>query len=311
MESESARATRLMLVAQKYYLNGKSKSQIAEDLDISRFTVARLLDEAVESGLVSISIAGPPEWDPDLGSAVERKFGLRRVLVVRPMTESRDADLGAIGRAAAVILASVVTADDVLGLSWGRALASMVAAAPPLPPCLLVQLVGGVSPTGHTGSMDLVRRLADNSGGDAFSLYAPLIVATATLAGELRSDALVRTTTDLFARLTVAVVGVGSWTPPSSSLREVVGDAMAGFEAAGAVADVCASILDAAGNPLASSRALAERAISITWEQLQAVPHVIAVAGGVDKANAIRSVLRSGVVHTLITDAGAAAALLT
>jgi len=46
-------------VARQFYLEGVSKVDIADQLGISRFRVARLLDSARESGLVRIEIGLP------------------------------------------------------------------------------------------------------------------------------------------------------------------------------------------------------------------------------------------------------------
>jgi DNA-binding transcriptional regulator LsrR (DeoR family) len=43
---------------------------------------------------------------------------------------------------------------------------------------------------------------------------------------------------------------------------------------------------------------------------LQAVPNVIAIGGGPDKANAIRSLLMSGVVNTAVIDLATARRML-
>ena len=43
-------------VARRYYLDGKSKIEIADEFKVSRFKVARLLDDARASGLVRIEI---------------------------------------------------------------------------------------------------------------------------------------------------------------------------------------------------------------------------------------------------------------
>jgi DNA-binding transcriptional regulator LsrR (DeoR family) len=50
--------------------------------------------------------------------------------------------------------------------------------------------------------------------------------------------------------------------------------------------------------------------IAITPDQLRAVPDVVAIAGGAQKAPAILATLRSGLIHQLITDEEAARLLL-
>jgi hypothetical protein len=66
--------------------------------------------------------------------------------------------------------------------------------------------------------------------------------------------------------------------------------------------------VDDRGTPVAPE--LSDRVIAITLEQLREVPEVVAVAGGAGKERAIRSVLRAGVVTSLVTDEGTAGALL-
>ena len=54
----------------------------------------------------------------------------------------------------------------------------------------------------------------------------------------------------------------------------------------------------------------AERTIAVTAAQLRRVPEVIAVAGGRNKALAVRAVLRAGLVTSLVTDVSVGRALL-
>ena len=53
-------------IARRYYLDGRSKIEIADEFGLSRFKVARLLDAARESGLVRIEIRHPGQIDVDL-----------------------------------------------------------------------------------------------------------------------------------------------------------------------------------------------------------------------------------------------------
>ena len=62
-----------VLAARRYYLDGASKSEIAIELGISRFKVARLLDKARRDGIVRIDIDPLPELDLDLGDELARR----------------------------------------------------------------------------------------------------------------------------------------------------------------------------------------------------------------------------------------------
>jgi DNA-binding transcriptional regulator LsrR (DeoR family) len=114
----------------------------------------------------------------------------------------------------------------------------------------------------------------------------------------------------MFDHLTKAVVGIGAWTASGSTVRSALPEELAAaLDAAGAVADVCSNVLDASGREIRAG-GLPGRLIAITPDQLRAVPDVVAIAGGAQKAPAILATLRSGLIHQLITDEEAARLLL-
>lgn len=300
-----------VLAARRYFLDGASKSDIAEELQISRFRVARLLEAARREGIVRIEIGVPPELDVELSSELAARFGLRAALVVRPIDGSDEFRRDQLGRACAELLTQTLTPEDVLGISWGRTLHAMVGHLTRLPACTVVQIVGGV-PTLEldVNSMELVRRVADAAGGPVYPLHVPLLVDSPETAAGLRRDAHVGRTMGMFGRLTKAVVGIGVWTAGGSTVRAALPEPLsAELDAAGAVADVCSAVLDADGREL-TSPALLSRFVAISPAELRAVPDVIAIAGGVDKTPAIRAALRARLIHRLITDEGAARLLL-
>ena len=89
-------------VARRYYLDGANKSEIAAELGLSRFKVARLLDHARATGLVRIELDDRGEIDLDLSRAAPR--GPRRCATAWSSTRPRTtAHLlrAALGRAAA------------------------------------------------------------------------------------------------------------------------------------------------------------------------------------------------------------------
>ncbi|MGD0018832.1 MAG: sugar-binding domain-containing protein [Candidatus Limnocylindrales bacterium] len=309
-------ATRLQVVstvlaARRYFLDGASKSEIAQELGISRFKVARLLDAARRDGIVRIEIGTPSEIDVELSSQLAARHGLRDALVVRPIDGPDEFKRAQLGRACAELLTQILEADDVLGISWGRTLHSMVGHLARLPGCTVVQIVGSV-PTLEldVNSMELVRRVADCAGGPVYPLHVPLLVDSPEMAAALRSDANVHKTIAMFDRLTKAVVGIGAWTASGSTVRAALPEALvAELDAAGAVADICSTVLDASGCEIRAD-GLPGRFIAISPEQLRAVPDVMAIAGGAAKAPAILAALRSGLIHRLITDEEAARLLL-
>src|SRR5881398_2788479 len=82
--SELRPAQRVLLtsVARRYYLENWSKSQIADRYGISRFRVARLLNQSRESGLVTIRIEDSGPIDTELSDRLRERFGLKHAIVV-------------------------------------------------------------------------------------------------------------------------------------------------------------------------------------------------------------------------------------
>jgi DNA-binding transcriptional regulator LsrR (DeoR family) len=71
---------------------------------------------------------------------------------------------------------------------------------------------------------------------------------------------------------------------------------------------MCSILFDADGEPLTSP--LIPRTMAIPYRDLARIPEVIAIAGGVAKTAAIRSVLRGHAITSLVTDADVASRLL-
>ena len=112
-------------VARRYYLDGTSKSEIAADLGLSRFKVARMIEQARATGVVGWSSTRRAEIDLDL--SVRLGDGVRAAPLRRDDSPEDDDRLlrNGLGRAAAELLAEIVEPGDVLGLAWARALMAM------------------------------------------------------------------------------------------------------------------------------------------------------------------------------------------
>src|SRR4051812_37229493 len=127
-------------VARRYYVDEASKSDIAAELGLSRFKVARLLDHARATGLVRIELDYRGELNLDLSARLGTAYGLRHSIVVDAGEDDQDGLCANLGRAAAELLTEIITAEDVLGLAWARSLMAMRTSLSRLAPCSVVQL---------------------------------------------------------------------------------------------------------------------------------------------------------------------------
>lgn len=290
-------------VARQYFLEQRTKVEIAKDMGISRFKVARILSACLEQGIVEIKINDPARVDADLSAALARRFKLSHAVVVRDSGDDADALRAALGEAAASVLSEVVEEGDVLGLTWGRTLDAMAPSLRELARCDVVQMTGVVGMSAN--SVELVKQVAAIAGGQAFPIYAPLVVNEESAAESMRSQPMVVAAMSQWDRITRAAIAVGSWDPPQSRMWDALApEERTRLRRLGVVAEVGSTLLDDDGLPVEST--LPARCISMTTDQLRRVPFVVAVAGGADKRRAVRSVLRSGLVTAVVTDEQAA-----
>ncbi|MEE2043088.1 sugar-binding domain-containing protein [Nocardiopsis tropica] len=183
-----AELIRATAIARRYYIAGESKIRIAEDFGISRFKVARILDDARAAGIVRIEIAEPTEVDTDLSHQLRTAYGLHQAIAVVDPGEGGAMHRG-LGRIAAEYLTEILEEDDTLGLACSRTLNAMTLALDELPRCTVVQLTGVLPGGVEENSVELVRRVASLARGPAYPIYAPLVVSDPATADALREVA--------------------------------------------------------------------------------------------------------------------------
>jgi len=296
-------------IARLFYFEGQSKVQIADQLRLSRFKVARILDEARERGLVEVAMRFPTAIDTEVSARLVRHLGIERAVVLAGEADGATtrAELGGL---VAQLLTEIVSADDVLGLTCSRTVTATTDALHALPPCDVVQLSGTLAGMGHdVGSVESVRRAAQIGGGRAHPIYAPLVVQDAGTAASLALQPGIRATLDRVGDVTVAVVAIGAWRAGFSTVWDAVSDdEREQTTAAGAVGEIGGRCFDADGASVPGP--VDDRVIGMTLDQLRAVPHVVGIAYGEGRSQAVRAVAHAGTLHTLVCDATLAAGLL-
>ena len=296
-------------VARRYYLEGVSKSDIAAELGLSRFKVARMLERARETGLVRIELDARGEINLDLSVRLRTAHGLRHCVVIDAPEDDDVLLRSALGRAAAELLAEIVEPGDVLGMAWSRSLMAMRTSLTRLPPCDVVQLTGALSLPADDSSIELVRDLARRSNGQGFFYYAPMVLPDAATAEALRRQPDIARAIERYPDLTKAVIGVGAW---QQGLSTVVGalteEERREMYDLGVRAELSGVQIDGEGNPVTTL--LTDRLIGIDAAQLRAVPDVIAVAYGTAKVDAVRAGIRGGFITSLVTHTAMASGLL-
>jgi DNA-binding transcriptional regulator LsrR (DeoR family) len=294
--------------ARLYHEEGLTQTEVAHRLGLTQVAVSRLLKKAQEQGIVRTTVVTPPGAFADLESLLEAKFGLSQAVIGDAVRDSEEAVLSAIGSAAAHFLESTLKSGEVIGISsWSASLLAMVERMQPprkVESCLVVQLLGGVgNPAAEPHANRLAIRLARLVHGEARFLPVPGLVGSASAAKALAQDPYVSETMELFARVSLALVGVGALEPSAlvaSSGNAFSREELEALQKDGAVGDICLRFYDAEGRPVKG--AFDGRVIGIDLERLRRVPRSVALCGGKRKFAAILGALRGRWVNTLVTD---------
>lgn len=303
--------------ARLYHAHGLRQTEIATRLGISQSKVSRLLQEAVDTGIVRTVVAAPLHLHPELEESVEKRFGLEEVHVVETVSADEGEIVHDLAIAAAAVLGQLsLEAPTVAWTSWSRTLRATVDALLPLRigTEVVVEMVGDLGPpTLQHEAARSTQKLAALLGAEATFLRTPGVVPTPEVARALvGQDGYARQTLDLLDDIDLALVSIGALEPSpplepgrnfftAAQLREA--------KKAGAVGEVCMRYVDAAGQPVSTS--LDELTIGVTLDQLSRARRRWAVVGGARKLPAIRAVLSGGWVDVLVTDLATAHQLAT
>lgn len=302
-------SVQLAHIAREHYVNRKSRVQIAEETGLSRFKVGRMLDEAIERGIIRFEIVSSPGVDVDLSVKLAARYGLTHAVVLEQSSDT-DAEAQAnLGSAAAAMIDDLVKPGDVLGLTSGRTLNVMARRLDRLPCREVVQLAGIAGPILESG-IEVIRALAALPGVQPWPIYASLVMSDSETARGVRRQPGARSAFEKFGKVSVALCAVGSWDPPNSlmMINPAISDRDRALLRRKRVAAEVASTLVAEDGIIV--RDLDDRCVAISEQQIRAVESRVAIAGGPSKTRAIRAVLLSGLMTTAITDVFTARRLL-
>jgi len=287
-------------IARRFYFEDMSKSELAKTFGMSRFKIARLLEQAREEGIVTIEINENDGYRSTLAAELTAHLQLQECVVVRA-GDTDEENRRLLARAAAAWITGQVRQGDVLGFSWGRTLVAIGAQLEALPPSTIVQLTGTVGNDFAQSPVEVIRRIAGRSPVETMAIFSPLFAASQDAARSLRSDPAIRRAMALYADLALSVLSIGSWEPPVSQLFALLGEADHGeLTRQGAKAEMAGIFLREDGSLIEAP--LNERRISVSVPELLSTPQVLAVAGSADKVGAIAAVARSGLMTCLVTD---------
>lgn len=292
-----------------YYHEELNQAEIAKYLRIPRTTVVKLLAEARESGVVSISMRPDLLSQLSLAQSMQHHFGLTSAYVVpTPKPASLLKLQRALGKATALLLEKMLHSGQTLATAWGHTITEVANAlsGKRIDGLTLAQASGCLSTGESFNPMRLATIMGEKLGAKTYHVPVPALVASVAVKEILLDDPGVRAGLEMARAASVALVGIGRVAYESSIVaaeffdRTMVDD----LKAKGAVGDMVCRSFDVYGRPIITD--FEDRIISLTLDDIRKIKPVIAVGGGIVKANAVLGALRTGCIDILITDEQAA-----
>jgi Transcriptional regulator, contains sigma factor-related N-terminal domain len=251
---------------------------------------------------VAIHVKGEDTKLMVLEQKLKEKWDLRDVFITPEVSPSQiKNDLSLAG---AQYLEIYAQQGSMIALGWGDTISGITRNLGRLipPNTSFVTLCGGV--------MNYLSELTTESVGTPLSGFrypflvipTPLMVSSSKLRNQMVSEPEVKHVMEVAKSADISMVGIGSLMPSTEfsrfgykSKKELYS-----LKKSGAVGEMHGEYFGAEGQRLEMEHH--NRLITIRLEALRKMKHVVGVAGGKEKIDAIAAAMRGGIIHSLITD---------
>lgn len=302
----NAHTEELVRICWYYYKLGMTQAEIAARFRTNRVRIMKALDTALAEGIVEIRVKHPYANLLMTERKLVEKLGLTDAVVV-PSNNVQTVDLNLqLGMAAAQYVRSVFKDGDILAIGWGDSVSRTIKflSLDEYKDFYLVSLSGGLLPLiseWHFFGKYLNRLKV---------LPAPLLVSSESTAKAIYDEPEAREILRMWVVAQHAIIGIGALTADATIVQKgyISEVDLTMLRRRGAVGDILGHFLDKDGTEVPYDTD--KRLISQSAERIRDMRNVIAVAGGLNKLEAIRAAIKGGYIDTLVTDEGVAARLL-
>ncbi len=242
----------------------------------------------------------------DLARQLEQRLGIEQVLVVPGNADASDWVKQELGRFGARVLKQSVHEGDVIAVTGGSTIASVASQLVPAPVFRSVQFVparGGLGEKVEFQANTLVSIMASRTGGTYRLLHVPDRLGTDAFQS-LMAEPQIAEVLSLVKSARVVLHGIGD-AFTMAKRRQYGAEELAELQKAGAISEAFGYYFNADGEIVHRMPT-----IGLHLEDVKHAEVVISIAGGSSKAHAILSFAKQKCQNVLITDEGAARALL-
>ncbi|WP_233143473.1 transcriptional regulator LsrR [Aggregatibacter actinomycetemcomitans] len=297
----------LARIAWFYYHDNLTQSEIGDRLKLPRLKVSRLLEKGRQSGIIKVQINSRFTGCLELEEVLQQHFRLKHIRIL-PTLEQHEIN-ERLGVGAAQMLMSLLKPNQMLAIGFGDTIMKTLKYANEFithNAIKLITLSGGVG--------TYMKGIGQLDGSCSVSIIpAPLRASSIEAAKLFKREACVRDIMLAACSANAAIVGIGATRQKGQAtlLRSgyITEEKQQIIRNQGAVGDILGYFMRKDGS-LQPDMPLHEELISVSLENLKKIPHVIGVAGGEYKVEAILSALQGNHINSLVTEENTARMML-
>lgn len=294
----------LVYIANLYYEQRLSQSEIAQIVGISRPTVSRMLEEARQTGIVEIIVHDPIRKNMNLSTILREKYNLKEAIVVSGNSKF-DIAAERCGRVTAQLISNILDNNMSIGFSWGRAVRAVCNAISPKEyyNVTVAQMAGCLSEkSSQFDGLELAIDVARKLNAKYSNIISPVYVELETLQQALLASKQVKQAIEIASHLDIAFSGIGTVNDKNGSL--ISSDCSTPEERDevirnGAVAHILARLIDKDGNEVLFPN---HYPISAPLDAMKNATWSIGISVTKEKAEATLAVINGGYINCLVCD---------
>ena len=298
-----------------HYKQGMSQQEIGKKLNVSRTTISRALAQAKREGYVQIQINYPQDSAISLETTLEQKFNLKEAVIASTQNEqdlqdeiafyASDYLLRTLKNHMTVALTRGVTLQHMVDyLSKDVRLKFLKTDDVKLVPLMAATNISTSVPKQYRMAYSnyLIEEVARIFNGNSYQMFAPQYVASAETRRVLMEEQSIKEVFDLAKSADIAIAGIGALNENSALINAqmIPLEEYQRLQKIGGKGELLAHILDENGKLLNDQ--FEQHLIGLALEDFKQIPIRVGVACGLEKKEAILSVLRGGYINVLITD---------
>ena len=308
-------------VCSLYYEDDMRQQEVSDYLGISRATVSRMLQKGKESGIVRVEVINPVQFSYNkMEKALERKYGLKEVIVVESSAlDTKTESVSRMYERAALYLSQFFKDGDWIGVTMGHTLHNIVKtnrAFEKDKKLMFVPIVGGIGQSTidkvDVQSNRIAQEFSRKFGGTYTQFLSPAVFSEQKAMEYFLKEKSISYIFDDFQKLDTLIMGIGIPQRVESTLVRagyITGENLEKFARDGMAGDIALHFFDEDGDT-EKFCAFNDRVAGMPLEMMKKVRNRIGIAGGENRAEAIRGAIKGGFINMLITNIDAAEKLL-